>query len=141
MTLDELIRSLPNGFHDARLARLSIDFVRREARLELDIWVAEDLSPEQRETYRSAEVVLSGLLFWVSEPPRGTGPFDVAGPETIDVGAMDGLAPEKRPSLPPVPSQVFVGWIYFGRRNAFDYVAARDARLIWTSEAGISPSA
>ena len=69
MTFDDLAISLPNGFHDAELKSIMIDYTRREARLILDIWVADDVSMEEREAYRPAEVTLSGLLFWVSEPP------------------------------------------------------------------------
>jgi hypothetical protein len=38
MTLDELAVSLPNGFHDAELKTLALDYERREARLVLDLW-------------------------------------------------------------------------------------------------------
>ena len=64
MTIDELDAFLPNGLHDAKLGKVAIDFTERTVRLDLNIWVGDE---EKREAYRSAEVTLSGLLFWVSD--------------------------------------------------------------------------
>jgi hypothetical protein len=70
VTLSELAASLPNGLHDANLGTVSLDFLTREARLELDIWIGDEA---EMEAYRRAEIKLSGLHYWVSEPPtRGS---------------------------------------------------------------------
>ena len=63
MTLEELADTLPNGFHDAQVSSVSIDYVKREARLLMDLWVG-DLSSqneEERQVYRSGELRRSQL--------------------------------------------------------------------------------
>ena len=45
MTLDELARTLPNGFHDAALHSLALDFNLRTAELLLEIWVGDPHAP------------------------------------------------------------------------------------------------
>jgi len=132
-TLDDLSASLPNGFHDAELQRFAIDYTKREALLIVDVWVG-DVSSEQREACRLAEVVLSGLFFWVSEAPDPNYDFDTAGGERIDIGPLAKLRGKSSLKLPPVPDGVFVSWMLFNEWNAFIYIAARAARLNWIGE-------
>jgi hypothetical protein len=72
VTLEGLAYTLPNGFHDAQVTSVGIDYVKREARLLIDLWVGELRSDneELREAYRKGELRLSGLLYWVIEPPH-----------------------------------------------------------------------
>jgi hypothetical protein len=132
-TLDDLSASLPNGFHDAELQRLEIDYMKREAKFIVDIWVG-DMGTEQREVYRLAEVTLSGLLFWVSEPPDASYPYDVAGGERIDIGSLAALKERGNLKLPPIPNDAFENYIFLTEWNACHYIAAQDARLIWLGE-------
>ena len=128
MTLDELDALLPSGLHDAKLDRVAINFADRTVRLELNIWVGDD---EEREAYRRAQVTLSGLLFWVSEPPDPSYPFASPRPLWIDAGPLTDKLPERQPALPPVPQGAFANWIFVRDWNAFIYVAAEDANLTW----------
>ena len=57
MTLDQVVNSLPNGLHDAKLETINIDFAKREVRLELDIWIGDEIDSE---AYRRAEIVYRG---------------------------------------------------------------------------------
>jgi hypothetical protein len=138
MTIDELDALLPNGLHDAKLERVAIDFGDRTARLDLDIWVGDD---EEREAHRRAQMTLSGLVFWVSEPPDPRYPFLSPGPESIDAGPLTDKIPEKQPALPPVPQGAFANWIFVRDWNAFIYVAAKDASLTWLGERTIPDTA
>ena len=131
MTLDELDGLLPNGLHDAYLQTVAINFTDRTVRLDLDIWVGDD---EEREAYRRAQVTLSGVLFWVSEPPEPLSPFLSPGPLWIDAGPLTDKIPKKQSSLPPVPQGVFVNWIFVRDWNAFIYVAAEEASLTWLGD-------
>jgi hypothetical protein len=140
MTFDDLAISLPSGFHDAELKSLTIDYTKREARLILDVWVADDLNSEEREAYRLAEVILSGLLFWVSEPPDVRYPFNKAGGKRIDIGPMKLLKERDFVKLPPIPDDAFVNWIFVSDWNAFIYVAAQDAALKWLGEKTVRQS-
>jgi len=135
-TLDDLSANLPNGFHDAKLKRLLIDYAKREARFIADIWVG-DISTEQREAYRLAEITLSGLLFWVSEPPATNQASDTAGGERIDIGSLSELKEKPSLNLPLVPDSAFVNWVFITEWNAFFYVAAQDAALKWLNESRV----
>jgi hypothetical protein len=42
MTWAELERLLPNGFHDARLDGIAIDYRRRTATFVLELWTVEE---------------------------------------------------------------------------------------------------
>jgi hypothetical protein len=133
MTLDDIAASLPNGFHDSALKVVTIDYVSREAKLSLEIWMADcdAVSGINRDAYRRAELSLSGLVFWVCEPPSGGYPYDVKGEVRIDIGSVETLTTPPSPALPSTPVGCFVNWIYVGAWNAFIYVAAHDAKLTW----------
>lgn len=133
MTLDDLASLLPNGFHDALLKVVTIDYVNGRARLLLDIWIGEGDagSDAEREARRRAEVVLSGLIFWVCEAPRTDRRSGDRGGLMIDIGAVATLAAPPSAVLPPAPAGCSVNWIFVHDWNAFIYVAAHDAQLIW----------
>ena len=133
MTLDELTASLPNGFHDAKLKSVSIDYVNRNATLELDIWVGEldASSKREREKYRPGQLRLLGMIFWVSEPPCVGYPYDIGGELRIDVGSIQTLDTQPSLPLPSTPQECFINWIFVTDWNAFIYVAARHAQLTW----------
>jgi len=134
MTLDELAASLPNGFHDAELKTLAIDYEKREVRLVLDLWVGDmGQDPVNRESYRLCEVLLSGLRYWIVEPPDPRYSYWQAGAPRIDAGPVERLE-TKTTHLPPTPPDVFVNWIYSPDSNSFAYVAAEQARLTWLGE-------
>ncbi len=134
-TLDVLSASIPNGLHDAELKTLAIDYVKREVRLSLNISVGDldAVAEAEREAYRHAEVILSGLIYYVCEPPDAGYPYDRGGSVRIDIGAMQTLTQPASMTLPPVPTTAFVNWIFVNEWNAFIYVAAQDARLRWLS--------
>ena len=134
MTLEELADTLPNGFHDAEVRQLNIDYVKREARLLLDLLVGDPSAQteELREGYRQAEVKLSGLLYWVIEPPDARYEYGKAGTLWIDAGALGSDEPQPSVKLPePLPSGAFASWIFVQDWNAFMYVAAMDASIEW----------
>ena len=131
MTLDELALSLPNGFHDAELEVVTIDCTKREARLTLDVWIGDD---DEREAYRRAELTLTGLLYWVSEPAASGDPYGVPGAVTIDVGPLEQLHSANCPKLPQTPASAFSNWVFVNDWNAFIYVAAENSSLKWIGE-------
>jgi len=132
MTLDDIAASLPNGFHDAVLKTVSLDFVNCEAKLRLSVWIGEPgaNTDAERELYRNAEVCLEGLVYWISEPPR-TKDYLHKGALVFDMGALETLA--EPPSSPPpeAPADSFTNWLFVRDWNAFVFVAARDSRLSW----------
>jgi hypothetical protein len=129
VTLDELCRTLPNGFHDAYLCRLSIDYTEGTVTLDLDLSYGDpDADTEgEREAYRCGQVVIAGLVWCVMEPPRTPGAKRSADGSRIDAGPLSTL--NDPPELLPVPPGAFSWWFYLDDTNSFIYVAATGATL------------
>jgi hypothetical protein len=127
MTIDEISKTLPNGFHDARLIGLQIDFERESAWIELGI----DFSHSDIETdavLRRARLILSGLCYFVVEPPGVDYAYDqqFISSDSSDFGELAAV-----PDLPRLPGGSFAHWFY-SSSNSFIYVAAANAELDWT---------
>ena len=134
MTLEELADTLPNGFHDAQVTSVGIDYVKREARLLIDLWVGElsTDNEELREAYRKGELKLSGLLYWVIEPPDANYPYGESKQLWVDAGALESASFKPSVKLPePLPARAFASWIFVQGWNSFMYLAAMDASLEW----------
>ncbi len=132
MTLHELMASIPNGFHDSELRQLTFDFVNNEARLTLDVWVGDLDSDEEsiREKYRRAELLLSNIGFWISQP---TNPGEFPIPDDtlcIDISVLmedynPGVAlPESTPENPTY-------CLYSTDINTCFFFACKSASLQW----------
>jgi len=143
MTLEELADTLPNGFHDSALQRLSVDYVRRAAHLEMSIKVGDsDGLAEQRDDIRDARVEVSGLLFLVVDPPSTARGYDFKSPGELWV--VDGyetrsipeftklITPDLLGSLPP---EAFVHSFFISEWNSYIHIAARDCAMKWIGEA------
>ncbi|MCX7900340.1 MAG: hypothetical protein N2444_09715, partial [Methylocystis sp.] len=117
MTLDELDSSLPNGFHDAMIRSIAIDYDACEARLKIDLWVGnpDARAEEEREKYASAELTLSGLLYWITEAPKF---LCSPGGLWIDAGSIERLQ-TKKPKLPEIPAHAFASYVYVNDWNSF----------------------
>ncbi|MFZ2490206.1 MAG: hypothetical protein WA208_01850 [Thermoanaerobaculia bacterium] len=126
MNLAELAESLPNGLHDAELARWTVDYVARTAVLELELWVATDDSP--RELYRPARLTLSGVEYLVIEPPDPTYPFQGSKSITID------LSSEATEFVPQAGAGTAFR-LFVAEWNSFICGAASRAELEWVGPA------
>jgi hypothetical protein len=135
MTIEEIDGSLPNGFHDADITGIQIDYVRREAIFTLEVDVSSLETGTRERSYRPAELKLSGLLYLIIEPPdrpfgeeefaRGSKPWITA--DSSDFGLLESV-----PVLPePLPPGGFRHWFFNSRHNCFIYVAAMDAGFEW----------
>jgi hypothetical protein len=133
MTLEELADTLPNGFHDAQISSVSIDYVERQARLNIDLWVGVPSEDEElREAYREGELKLSGLLYWVIEPPDANYPYGKLEQLWVDAGSLESASFKPSVKLPePLPAGAFASWIFVQGWNSFMYLAAMDASLEW----------
>ena len=130
MTFQELAQSLPNGFHDAELHRLEIDYVQQVLRMELVVWIGRMSARETRELYRPAEVVVEKVGFLAMESPDENSPWNEAGALTIDTGTVD--PQECSFQLPPVPTGTSVTRVYVYDWNRDFYFAGANAQLEWT---------
>ena len=134
MTFDQLEHTLANGLHDAELLGLSVDYVRRNLTLTLDIFVGDFEAPiEKREAYRKAHVTVTGLQFFVIEAPAADYPYNDAKPSRIDVCDLSKNLDANL--LKSLPVGTFVVSIWVSNWNAFMHMAATDAQLFWQDEA------
>src|SRR5262245_11353193 len=74
MTFDELDNSLPNGFHDAKLSKLTLDYGQRSATLCMKLLVGGHQSASPGE-YKPATLRILGLCFCGIELPFPPEPF------------------------------------------------------------------
>jgi hypothetical protein len=134
MTLDELDHTLPNGFHDAKIYSLAIDYAAASVKLRMALLVGWPDDPvEERERYQDAELLVTGLSFCSIDPPSPNYPFV---PDGKPIGVGGDLAREDHlPLLPHLSAKFPPGTscyrFFVHDWNAFIYIAARDAQLSW----------
>lgn len=135
MTLDTIAAHLPNGFHDALLRRIAVDYVDRRATLALDVCVGDPDAEidAQREAYRPAIVTILGLLRCIIEAPDADGYYGYYSDGLwIDAGPMSTL--KRKMPIPALPHDAFAWWIFVRQWNAFIYIAGTEASLEWQDE-------
>jgi hypothetical protein len=131
MTLMELYRSLPNGFHDGQIGKISIDYMKMEAEIDIRVWVGDLHSKvdQVREECCVGIVRLSGLQFLVIEPPNTRYHFADLGRVHSDMYEWD---PKYKADLPaPKDPNAFVTMIYVGSWDSQIYVSALNAEISW----------
>ena len=77
-------------FHDARLVAVSLDYRNNEAvaTWELCVGDPDDSMRAARERRRTGRLVLSGVVFWVIDPPRALDTLKLDVRENGDVWAI-----------------------------------------------------
>jgi hypothetical protein len=115
MRLEEIEKSLPNGFHDSYIEKVSIDYPKQEASFSINIWTG-DLSAKdksEKETCRKASLTLSELHYFVVEPPDPKYPYDKEGALWMDAGPVGSVHLKTATKLPDeVPEGAFRHWFY-----------------------------
>ena len=132
MTLDEVAASLPNGFHDADIKSISIDYVAGTATFDLEVWVGDESAAKEegREVYRAAVLILSDLLFCVIDPPDPRYEYYEKKALWVDDASRGAASISTSVTLPtPLPENTFVYGFFVNNWNAFIHVAAMNARL------------
>ena len=130
MTLTDVDRLLPNGFHDAYLLRFAADYVKATLSLDLDLWVGspDAKTPAERERRKPGRIRISGLAWCVIAPPDVIVRPNPRG-FRIDAGPVSDL--ETPPKLPAPPPGVFSWWFFVQNWNTSLYVAGREASIDW----------
>lgn len=134
MTLDEWDQRLPNGFHDAKILSIAIDYRASVAKFRLALHVGWPDDPEpEREEYQDAEMIVTGLCFCSIDPPDPNYRFLTDG-QPICVGG-DPAQADHFPALPELLAKCPAGtWCYrffVHDWNTFIQIAARDAQIAW----------
>ena len=123
MTFQDLEQSLPNGFHDAELVKVHIDYEGQQAVLELNLDVNEDKNGPER--YRRGRVTFSGVQFVTIDPPVD------AGLEVSTISAGEGEPATAPGRLPDIPKDCFLCWVFVVQSNSFIRLAARAVTHRW----------
>jgi hypothetical protein len=131
---DNIEASLPNGFHDAELQKVVIDYMTMEVQVTLDIWIGQIDDPVLRESYRKAVLTLSGLIFWITDAPSFDYPYDLGGGISVDSGPIASLEEARKAHLPPIPEGTFGNYFYVNDWNSLMYFCAKDASLTWIGD-------
>lgn len=133
MKLHDLIDAEPYlSFHDATFERVCLDYMAHEVTIWCSLYVGDvhSASNVERETQRHGVLTITGLLFFVIEPPHPDYPFEDA--EGLDITSDDAIASLRQvPDLPPVQENAFTHYFFVNDWNSFIYVAATAATFAW----------
>jgi len=135
--LIEIENSLPNGFHDAYLESVDVDYVSRRALIKLRLCTGDpDAATEkERESYEQANLELLDLVYLVIDGPDPRTKYAETKGLWVDGGeAKPGSAPVTPVPVEQLPSGAFAYWFFVRDWNSFIHVAARDAKLERSSE-------
>ena len=130
MTLTDVDRELPNGFHEAYLLRLTADYAKATLTLDLNLLMGtpDGRTREERERYKLGRIRITGLCWCIMAPPDSILNGNPRG-FRIDAGPVSDL--ELPPKLPALPPGVFSWWFFVSEWNTSIYVAGRSASLEW----------
>jgi hypothetical protein len=135
MTFNELDSKLPNGFHDAEIRSISADYPSGSLRLGMNLWVG-DLDGPNKEEYKSAELLVTGLYFYSIDPPDPAYPFLPDGsPVTVSGdSATAATIPALEKLLLALPTGVSCYRFFVHDWNSFIHIAANDVQISWVEE-------
>lgn len=133
MTFHDHLEKFGVGLHDAQVHRVTIDYTRRTAEFDLEIWVQDDaVHGTDRDMYRPARLTFSGMEYCLIEPPDARYRYDSAGSLQIDAyDLQDGDA-----TYPAARSGgAFRCRIFVDSWNSFFAVCASSVEVTWLGEA------
>jgi hypothetical protein len=131
MTLEELESDLPNGFHDARLYGIEVDYMGGNAILHIAFDFGDPDGPIQ-EVYRIGELRITGLSFCSIDPPY---PHSRYVPHGVALNVSgDTATPDTFPAIEELSKAFEAGvscYRFFVHEwNSFINIAAKDVQFI-----------
>ncbi|SRR5271170_7889392 len=135
MTFDELDRRFPNGFDDAEIHSLTLDYQNRTVTLHLNLRGNSPDSPD-RDVYDRAVLTLREFHYFSIDPPH---PDQLFYPERTKL-TFDGLPedPSQFPLFeilkPKLAAGAFCCRFYVHDWNSFIHIAAQDAEFSWVGD-------
>ncbi len=128
MTTAAIAAQLPNGFHDAVLRELHVEFAKQEVLFDFEFWVGDlDAETEEgREAMRPGMLRLTGVVSVRIEPPDPRYQFSM--PDGVYLDADFGAYPGE----PEAPDDGLVRlWFYVSTWNARMTFTAKGCELEW----------
>jgi hypothetical protein len=131
MKIQELLKTLPNALHDARMQSIKIDYELRVIEIAVEIWMGtlDRVDRDLKEEYRSANLQVTDFEFCVVDVPDKNYPYSSTGKVNIDMGL--GEPPNSEVKLPKHKDKNSLFWIWVNEWNAFIRIAAGDIVLSW----------
>ncbi len=135
MTFEELEEKLPNGFHDAEIRKISMDFVNRSIVIGMNLLVGVPGDPDP-ERYRPGTLrVVSPYLFFIKPPdpsyhfvPDGS-PINASG-RSVKVGQNE----EVDRLLAVIPPNATVYLFFLDDWNSCLYLAGASVEFSWDDD-------
>lgn len=134
MTFEEFDQRFPNGFSDAEIFSINIDYETRIVTLTFNLRGNSPHSPD-RDVYARAELTVRGIYYVSIDPPDRAHLF---GPEREKI-TVDGF-PEGTHDFPlfadlkpKLPAGAFCCRFFVHDWNSFIHIGAADAEFSWTS--------
>ena len=132
MTFEELDKRFPNGFDDAQIISIKIDYSNRQARLKISLRGNPPEDPN-RDEYRRAELTILGFYYISIEPPDADHLF-YPGLSNVTVDGMP-EDPKQFPLFellqPKLAAGAFCCRFFVHDWNSFIHLAAKDAEFSW----------
>ncbi|HEX8835237.1 MAG TPA: hypothetical protein VF719_13600 [Abditibacteriaceae bacterium] len=123
-------------FHDVKVNRINIDYVKREVKLDFVLPIGFWNTPNREgltEGEKKGTLVFTGLLYLVLEPPDANYNYDHGmGIEITDEGSATRDKFESCLSNMPqdLPEDAFLHYFYVCEWNSFIFVAATGAHFL-----------
>jgi hypothetical protein len=127
MTFKEAEESLPNGFHDAKIVRILLDYPSGTLLMKMNILVGTPDSADIDE-YRSAELKVRGLYFFFIDPPDPRYPFR---PNGRPLKVSGDPATDSSPVIAKLPEEVSYYRFFVDLWNSFIHVAGSGVEISW----------
>jgi hypothetical protein len=124
-TIEQIELDLPDGFHDAKLCKLDVDYERGEAVMTIRAEVSNHHVTAETE-YRRGELRIRGVRFLSMDVPRS-----ISEPRLLWLDAGSGQPSTSPVELPPLPSNCFLHWFFVNEWNGFIRLAASNAQFRW----------
>lgn len=118
-TLQDLEKTLPDGFRDALLHGYRVDFVART--------LSFDLALPRGDSHRAATLTLTRLAFCEVQAPDSRYPFQNPAPLRVDLVECDATHLAVRAAGPGA----FAASFFVTNWNAYIHFAAEAAALVW----------
>jgi hypothetical protein len=126
MTIFEIAHGLPNGFHDAEVETIHIDYSNRTLQMALSVWLGSmDDPPSVRETYRKGVLTVTGFQYCAMDVPKEGYLKEDPGALTIDLYQADNFVP---------PPPAFACRLWVNEWCGYIHLSAVAAELVWQGE-------
>ncbi|HTC64442.1 MAG TPA: hypothetical protein VK709_16500 [Candidatus Saccharimonadales bacterium] len=132
MTFEELDQRFPNGFVDAEIRNLSVDYRNRTVVLEMNLR-GNPPDSAKRDEYRRATLTARGFYYFSMEPPD---------PEHLHIQrpkiTVDGFSEDSanfhliQHLKTDLHVDTFICRFFVHDWNSFIHIAAKDAEFLWT---------